>query len=75
MGDKREIYKRVGENDWVLTEMKDLVVGDIISIHDDGKFMGLCKVAGPPYITSEGLWTVSVDKIDPDTIKEVKEGV
>jgi len=75
MSDKREIYKRVGENEWVLTEMKDLQVGDLISIHDGGRFMGLFKTAGPPYITSEGFWTVSVDKIDPDTIKEIKEGV
>lgn len=59
---KREVYKRVGKNDWVLTEMKDLGVGDIISIHDSGKFMGLFKTSGPPYITSEGIWTVSVNE-------------
>ena len=75
MIEKREIYKRVGKNDWVLTEMKDLEVGDLISIHEGGKFLGLFKTAGPPYITSEGFWSVSVDKIDQDTIKQVKEGV
>jgi hypothetical protein len=62
MTDKREVYKRVAENDWTLTEMKDLGVGDIISIHDGGKFMGLFTTSGPPYMTSEGFWTISVDK-------------
>jgi hypothetical protein len=42
--------------------MKDLGVGDIISIHDGGKFMGLFTTSGPPYMNSEGIWTISVDK-------------
>jgi len=62
MTDKREVYKRMAENDWVLTEMKDLGVGDIISIHEGGKFIGLFTTCSSPYITSEGFWTISVDK-------------
>lgn len=62
MTDKREVYKRVAENDWALTEMKELDVGDIISIHDGGKFMGLFTTSGPPYMNSEGFWTISVNK-------------
>jgi hypothetical protein len=64
MTDKREVYKRMAENDWVLTEMKDLDVGDIISMHDGGKFMGLFTTCGPPYMNSEGFWTISVDKYE-----------
>jgi hypothetical protein len=62
MSDKREIFKRVDKNEWVLTEMKDLSVGDIISMHDGGKFLGLFRTAGPPYMTSEGFWSISVSK-------------
>jgi hypothetical protein len=64
MIDKREVYKRIGENDWVLTEMKDLDVGDMISIHEGGKFIGLYKTMGPPYMNSEGFWAISVSKFE-----------
>ena len=59
---EREIYKRIGENDWVLTEMKDLNVGDLISIHIGGKFKGLFRTSGPPHITNGGEWTVNVSR-------------
>ena len=62
MGDLREVYKRVGENDWVLVEMKDLKVGDLFSLHEDGKFLGIFKGTGPPYVNKEGAWTVNVSK-------------
>jgi len=75
MTEKREIYKRVGKNDWVLTEMKGLGVGDIISIHDGGKAMGIFKTVGPPYMNSEGFWTISVDRLSQEQCKVVKEGV
>ena len=75
MSDKREIYKRVDKNDWVLTEMKDLTVGNIVSIHDGGKAMGIFKTVGPPYMNSEGFWTVSIDRLSQEQCKEAKEGV
>ena len=62
MGDLREIYRRIGENDWVLSEMKDLEVGDLFSLHEDGKMIGIFKTMGPPYMNNEGAWTVSVSK-------------
>jgi hypothetical protein len=75
MGDLREVYKRVAKNDWVLTKMKDIEVGSIISIHDGGKGIGIFKTTGPPYMNSEGFWTVSVDRLSQEQCKEVKEGV
>jgi hypothetical protein len=61
---EREIYKRIDKNDWVLTETKDLGVGDLISIHDGGKFKGLFRTSGPPYMTSEGFWSISVNRYE-----------
>lgn len=75
MSDLREIYKRAGKNDWVLTEMKDLEVGSIVSIHDGGKAMGIYKTTGPPYMNSEGFWAVSIDRLSQEQCKVVKEGV
>ena len=75
MTEKREIYKRVAKNDWVLTEMKDIEVGSIISIHDGGKAMGIFKTTGPPYMNSEGFWAISINRLSQEQCKAVKEGV
>jgi hypothetical protein len=59
---EREIYRRIGENDWVLSQMQELEVGDLFSIHEGGKFVGIFKAMGPPHTKNDGTWTVSVSR-------------
>jgi hypothetical protein len=59
---EREVYKRIGKNDWTLVEMKDLKVSDIFSLHENGKFCGLFTAMGPPYLDNNGEWKIYVNR-------------
>jgi len=62
MSIEREIYKRIGKNDWELVKLESVTVGDIISIHDNGKFQGLFRTISPAYVDKDGKWTVQLNR-------------
>ena len=58
----REIYKQT-EFRWQLTEMEDVEIGDVISIHDDGKHMGIYRAISSPYIDKDGICTIRISEM------------
>lgn len=58
----REIYKKVGD-DWNFFRVKDLVVGDIVSIHDEGKHVGIFKIRSAPEMDERGNWMFQVQQL------------
>ena len=55
---EREIYRQT-DSRWILSEIKDIKVGESISIHEDGKYKGIFKAMSPPY-QEDGVWTIQV---------------
>ena len=62
MSIEREIYKRIGKNDWELVRMDDIDVGDLFSLHENGKFKGLFKAISPPYTDKDGECVVQISR-------------
>ena len=62
MSIEREIYKRIGKNDWELSKIELLEVGNLFSLHENGKFKGLFKAMSPPYLDKDGECVVQISR-------------